>query len=77
MGYYGERGILVGMLVRVDQHFIDLRRKTLQYPLNHRFAAQRPQALVHAAHTPSQSAGEDDARDPKIPVHRENRSVPV
>ena len=43
--------------------YAGLWRETLEHPRRHRFAAQRLQALVDAAHTPSLSAGEDQSRN--------------
>jgi len=53
----------VEVLVRVDQHFIDLRCKALQHPFDHRFAAQHAQTLVDTAHAPALAAGQNHAGD--------------
>jgi hypothetical protein len=58
-----ERRIALQILVGIDQYFRDLRRQPLQHPLDHRPAAEKLQALVHAAHAAALPAGEDDAGD--------------
>ena len=58
-----ERGVVVDVLVGVDQHLVDLRREALEHVRDHRPAVERDQPLVDAAHAPALSAGEHDTGD--------------
>jgi hypothetical protein len=49
------------VLVGVDEYFVDLRRKSLEDPLDERPATEELESFVHAAHAAASPSGQYDA----------------
>lgn len=64
-----EGGVALGILVGVDQQFIDLWRQALGDPGRHRPAMQDLQSLVDATHAPAKAAGQHDTGNARA-VHQ-------
>src|SRR5512134_3039791 len=55
--------VALEVLVGVDDHLRDLGREALEYPFDHRPAAQRLEPFVHATHASALAAREHDSRN--------------
>ncbi len=74
-----EDGVLLQVLVGIDEEGIDLRRQALDRPRCHRLAAEGLQTLVASAHAATEAAGENQAGNLHVTLAADlrKRSAPV